>query len=141
MRERSGSYFTTLQTNPTAAQKPAAAEGNTTHVRRHIRGVVSEITVRHRRQAELAVRAHIARLHRTITNRHKRKANPLCSFLVSVVVVLAAAACDSRVTTRACCHHLPISVPDRHHAVSLRFCSGSAVGIFFGSMLLPIPLF
>ena len=33
--------------NPTAAQKPAAAQGNTMSVRRHIRGV-SELTIRHR---------------------------------------------------------------------------------------------
>ena len=65
-----------METNPTAAQKPAAAERNTARVRRHIRGVVSEITIRHRGQAELAVRAHLARLHRTITNLHKRKASP-----------------------------------------------------------------
>ena len=33
--------------NPTAPQQPAAAEGNTISVRRHIRGV-SELTIRHR---------------------------------------------------------------------------------------------
>ena len=34
--------------NATAAQKPAAAQGNTMSMRRHIRGV-SELTIRHRR--------------------------------------------------------------------------------------------
>ena len=113
VRQRSSSYFTTLQTNPTAAQKPAAAEDNTTRVGRHIRVVVSVLTIHHRGQAELEVRAHIARLHRTITNHHKGKANPRCGFLGSVVV-LAAAAWDLIVTTRACCHRLPISAPDHH---------------------------
>ena len=41
----------------------------------------------------------------------------LCRVLMSVVVVLAAAACDSVV--RACCHRLPIHVHDHHHAPSL----------------------
>ena len=49
-----------------------------------------------------------------------RKTIPLCSVLQSVVV-LAAAACDSVVTTRACSHRLPIYVPDHHHAASLLF--------------------
>ena len=44
----------------------------------------------------------------------------VCSALLSVVV-LAAAECDSVVTTRACCHRLPIYVPDHHHAASLLF--------------------
>ena len=76
----------------------------------------------------------------TITNRHEKKANPLCSGgVVSVVVaVQAAAACDSGVTTRACCHSLPFSVPDHRHAASLLFCSGNAAAIVFG-ILLPIP--
>ena len=82
VRQRSSSYFTALQTNPTAAQKPTAAECNNTPVRRHIRGVVSDITIRHRGQAELAVRAHLARLHRTITNGHKRKAKTLSAVLL-----------------------------------------------------------
>ena len=56
-----------------------------------------------------------------------------------VVAVQAAAACDSVVTARACCHSLPFSVPDHRHAASLLFCSGNAAGIVFG-MLLPIPL-
>ena len=50
----------------------------------------------------------------TIANRHERKTNPLCSggVLVSVIVApQAAAGCDSVVTTRACCHSLPFSVP------------------------------
>ena len=54
------------------------------------------------------------------------------------VVVLAAAACDSVVITRACCHSLPFSVTDHRHA-SLLFCSGNAAGIVLGT-LLPIPL-
>ena len=139
LRQNSSSYFTTLTTNPTATQKPAAAEANTTRVRRHIRGVVSELTISYRGQAELTVRAHISKLHRTITNRHKKKANPLsCSFLVPVVVVLTAAASDSVVTSRACCHRLPIAIPDHHHVAYLLFSSGSAAGIVF-YILLPIP--
>ena len=133
VRQRSSSYFTTLQTNPSAARKPTAAEGNNTRVRRHIRGVVSEFTIRHRGQAELAVRAHLARLHRTITNRHKRKAKTLVS-----VVVLAAAAFVSIATTRACCHRFPISVPDHYHAAFLLFIPGSAAAIVF-DILLSIP--
>ena len=39
--------------------------------------------------------------------------------LLSVVVL--AAACNSVVTMRACCHRLPIYVPDHHHAASLLF--------------------
>ena len=78
----------------------------------------------------------------TISNRHEKKANPLCSggVLVSVVVVavLAAAACDSVAATRACCHRLPVSVPDHHHAASLLFSLGSAAGTVF-RVLLPIP--
>ena len=55
--------------NPTAAQKPAAVEGNTLSGRRHIRGV-SELTIRQREYAELGVQAHnIPRLHRT--NHHQ----------------------------------------------------------------------
>ena len=136
VQQKRSSYFTTLATNPTAAQKPAAGEANTTRVRRQIRGVVSELTIRHRGQAERAVPAHIARL-RTITNRYKRDVNPLCSYFASFVV-LAAAVCDSIVTARACCHGLPISVPDHHHAASLLFSSGSAAGIAF-AIFLPIP--
>ena len=74
----------------------------------------------------------------TITNRHEKKlTNPLCSggVLVSVVAVLAAAACDS-VATRACCHRLPFSVPDHQHAASLLFCSGNAAGVVFCVLLL-----
>ena len=73
----------------------------------------------------------------------RKKLDPLYSgggVLVSVVAVLAAAACDSVVTTRACCHSWPFSVPDHHHAASLLFCSGNAAGIVFGTgMSLPIP--
>ena len=61
------------------------------------------------------------------TGLRKKLTNPLCGgcVLVSVVVaVLAAAACDSVVTTGVCCHSLPFSVPDHHHAASLL--------IFFG---------
>ena len=138
VRQISSSYFTTLKTNHTAAQKPAAAEGNTTRVRRHIRGVVSELTIRYRGQAELTVRAHITRLHRTITNRHKKKLTLSCSSLVSVLVVLTAVASDSVVTTRACCHRLSIAISDHHHAAYLLFSSGSAAGIVL-CILLPIP--
>ena len=64
------------------------------------------------------------------TATHEKKTNPLCSgVLVSVVAVLAAAACDSVVTTRACCHILPFSVPDHHHAASLLFCSATLPGL------------
>ena len=66
------------------------------------------------------------------TATHEKKTNPLCSgVLVSVVAVLAAAACDSVAATRACCHRLPFHVPDHHHAASLLFCSSNAAGIVF----------
>ena len=70
----------------------------------------------------------------TITNRHEKNIQPSlqCS-CVSFVVVLAAVACDSVVTACACCHRLPISVPDHHHAATLLFCSGSAAGIDVGT--------
>ena len=69
----------------------------------------------------------------------QEKSQPsLCSFLESIAVVLAAAACYSIVTTRACCHRLPIFLPNHHHAASLLFSSGSAAGIDFG-ILLPVP--
>ena len=48
--------------------------------------------------------------------------------LLSVVVL--AAACISVVTKRACCHRLPIYVPDYHHAAFLLF--GQLYRIFFG---------
>ena len=68
--------------NPTAAQKPAAVEGNTISGRRHIRGV-SELTIRHREYAELGVRAHnIPRPHQTNHHqppREKKLTDPLCS--------------------------------------------------------------
>ena len=68
------------------------------------------------------------------TATRKKLTNPLCSgggVLVSVVVaVLAAAACDSVVTTFARCHSLPFSVPDHHHGTQrLLFWSGNAARI------------
>ena len=60
VRQRGGSSFTTLQTNPTASQKASNTEGYTTRVRRHIGDVASALTIRHRGQAELAVLAHIS---------------------------------------------------------------------------------
>ena len=60
----------------------------------------------------------------------------VCSALLSVVV-LAAAECDSVVTTRACCHRLPIY--DHHHAPSLLFRCRKCFCYFIPRMLSPIP--
>ena len=62
-------------------------------VRRNSRGA-SELTIHHRAWAELGVRTHAPRPHLTITNQPPREKPPLC-IVLSVVVVLAAAACDN----------------------------------------------
>ena len=109
--------------NPTAAQKPAAAQGSTMSVKRHIR-CVSELTIRHRGQSELGVQTHVPRLHCINRDQPPREENAVItlsppSVLLSVVAL--AAACNSGITKRACCHCLPIYVPDHHHAASLLF--------------------
>ena len=70
---------------PTAAQKPAAAEGNTISVRWHIRGV-PELTIRHRGYEELGERAHknTGYTAPTITNPDQKKANYVALFAVVV---------------------------------------------------------
>ena len=71
--------------NPTAAQKPAAEEGDTISVRWHIRGV-SELTIRHRGYEELRERAdkNTDYTAPAITP-HEKKANYVA---LSAVVVL-----------------------------------------------------
>ena len=107
--------------NPTAAQKPATAEGNTISVGRHIHGV-SELTIRHRGYAELGVRTHIPRLHRT--NHHQPPPEKLTLSLLQQCSSGRCCAGSSSVrfgSNYAYSHRLPTYVPDHHHAVSLLF--------------------
>ena len=105
--------------SPTAAQKPAAAEGNTMRVRGHICVYRSLLSVTEDRQSWGCGRIYPDYTAPSPTA--TRKANPLSAVLFSQFVVLAAASCNSVVTTHACCDRLPIHVPDHHHAASLLF--------------------
>ena len=69
------------------------------------------------------MRTHIPRLH--LINHHQPPREKTIITLsphgVLLSVVVLAAVCNSVVSMRACCHRLPIYVPDHHHAASLLF--------------------
>ena len=57
--------------------------------------------------------------HQPSPSATRRKLTTLSPHGVLLSFVVLAAACNSVVTTRACCRRLPIYVPDHHHAASL----------------------
>ena len=59
--------------------------------------------------------------HQPLSTTMRKKATTTLSPHGVVLSVVRAAACNSVIIIRACCHRLPIYVPDHHHGASLLF--------------------